>query len=237
MMAGEGKENELWYEFDNYYSWEMRQGSDRDIAVNDFIAWVHSIEFGRLMTNELREFLNSGTASKVVSYVNELSPFYIDIFEKYFGKDYDLQTDIIDSSPWNAFVDFGLGTLYDPREPRSFGGQKYYVHVMDIGTGGYMRWHRFNWVGSILLPQKQRSPFAPGRWLYLDRLVGMAGELHSRTKPRQSSLNGLKPENPPNGDNITMAQIREISDVWLKLNFEDIEKKLAQLEDWTPIPA
>jgi hypothetical protein len=104
---------------------------------------------------------------------------------------------------------------------------------MDMGRLGYNRWHRLNWIASTIYP---KTPFSsgPGKWLYLDRLVGIAGELHSHSKPRQSSRDGSEPDNPPNGENMTMNQIRAISNAWLNLDFEDIEKKLPTLEDWTP---
>lgn len=37
--------------------------------------------------------------------------------------------------------------------------------------------------------------------------------------------------------NITPSEIRTISDTWTNLNFDDIEKRLPQLENWNPIPA
>jgi len=104
---------------------------------------------------------------------------------------------------------------------------------MDAGTIGYNRWHRLNWIASIIHP-KIPSSSRPGKWLSIGRLVGIAGELHSRSKPRQSNRDGSKPDNPPNGNNIKMNQISAISNTWLNLDFEDIEKKLSTLEDWTP---
>ena len=112
------------------------------------------------------------------------------------AKIFDGQSNVMDSFQWSTFVDYGLGKLYDPREPRSTRDRKYYVHVMDVGTYGYMRWHRFNWIASILIPDKDTSPRI-GRWLYLDRLVGIAAELHSRSKSRQSGVDGSKLENHP----------------------------------------
>lgn len=228
------KEKELWYEFDNYYAWTLDKHPDRRNAIDLVMSWSDQKEFGNLTTQELNEYLNTESSRELVNNVNQLVPYYIEIFDRYFGNDYDRQSNLIDSFQWNAFVDYGLGKLYDPREPRSIGNRKYYVHVMDIGIYGYMRWHRFNWIASILFPQEQNSPSRTGRWLYLDRLVGIAGELHSCSKPRQSSVDGLEPENPHNGENITLNEIQTISGTWSNLFFDDIEKRMSLLEDWNP---
>lgn len=235
-MSDPQKETELWYEFDNYYAWTLDKYPDRRDAVYQVLDWSDHKEFGSLSTKELKEYLDTESAGELVNNVKKLVPYYIDVFDRYFGKDFDRQSNVIDSLQWNTFVDYGLGKLYDPREPRSMRDRKYYVHVMDVGTYGYMRWHRFNWIASVLIPDKDTSPRI-GRWLYLDRLVGIAAELHSRSKPRQSGVDGSKPENPPNGENITPSEIRTISDTWTNLNFDDIEKRLPQLENWDPIPA
>ena len=230
VLSEEQKERDLWYEFDNYYEWNSRQEDpERHTAIFDMTRWSDQQDFGSLTNKWLREYLGTGTGSGVVNNMNKLTPYYIEVFERYFGKDYDAQTDVIDSFQWNAFVDYGLGTLYDPREPRSTEDRKYYVHVMDIGTYGYMRWHRFNWIASILYPQEGKTPSSADRWLYLDRLVGITGELHSRSKPRQSGIDGSEPDNPPNGDNMTKVEIHKVSESWLSLGFEEIEKRLAQL--------
>ena len=46
---------------------------------------------------------------KIKKYVNELTPYYISVFDKYFGPNFNQTAKIVDSFPWNAFVDFGLG--------------------------------------------------------------------------------------------------------------------------------
>jgi hypothetical protein len=226
-MSEEQRKKDLWFNFDNYYEWQAPDSRGSTIAKLD--NWSDTT-FGRLTTKDLEEFLNTQNGKEIVDYVRELAPFYIQTFDNYFGPDFDQNTNIKDSFPWQAFIEFGLGMLYDPRPPRV---PTYYIHVMDVGRIGYNRWHRLNWVASKIYPI---IPFSsgPGKWLFLDRLVGLASELHSRSKPRQSSRNGSEPKNPPNGDNLSMNEIHAISNEWLNLDFEDIEKKLPTMENWIP---
>jgi len=229
-MSEEQRKKDLWFNFDNYYSWNAPDS--RMVVIDKLDRWSDST-FGRLTFEDLQEFLNTHDGKQIVNFVNELSPYYIQTFDHYFGSNFDQDAQIIDTFAWNVFVDFGLGVLYDPRPPRD---KAHYMHVMDIGKYGYNRWHRLNWIASIINP---RTPFTrgPGKWLFLDRLVGLASELHSRSKPRQSGTDGSEPKNPSNGDKLSMQEIYLISKEWLNLNFEEIEKKIPIFEDWIPRPA
>ena len=198
-MSEEQRKKDLWFNFDNYYSWNAPDS--RMTVIGKMDGWSDST-FGRLTLLDLKEFLNTSDGKEIVNYVNELIPYYIQTFDQFFSPNFDQNTQIIDSFEWNAFVEFGLGMLYDPRPPRD---KSFYMHVMDIGRYGYNRWHRLNWVASMIHPI---TPFSkgPGKWLFLDRLVGLASELDSRSKPRQSSINGSEPKDPLNGDNLSMNE-------------------------------
>jgi hypothetical protein len=226
----EEKKKNLWYEFDNWSQFKVHEDPPRARAVGAAMAYSYSKRpFGNLTYREIDEDLNGERGRDLINTVNTLVPGYLQIFNSYFGQKFEQETNVIESFPWDAFVDFGLGMLYDPRPPRP---QEFGMHVMDPGMGGYFSWHRFHWLASKLT--KPESPFRIGKWLYLDRLLGLAAELHSTSKPNQTKVDGSPPDNPPNGDNISMDQIRSISKKWLDLDFEGIEQNMSQLEDWEP---
>ncbi len=224
-MSEEQKKKDLWFDFDNYYAWNAPDS--RWNVINEFDNWSDST-FGHLTLQELKTLLSTIDGEKIKKYVNELTPYYISVFDKYFGPNFDQTAKIVDSFPWNAFVDFGLGKLYDPRPPRD---KSFYMHVMDIGKYGYNRWHRLNWVASMI--PTTTFPSGSDKWIFLDRLVGLASEIHSRSQPKQSKTDGSEPS-PPNGINFSMDKIYSISNDWLNLDFENIEKKISNLEDWIP---
>jgi hypothetical protein len=226
----EEKKKNLWYEFDNWSQFKVNEDPSRRRAIEEVMAYSYSKRpFGKLTSREIDEDLNGERGRNLINIVNSLVPDYLQIFNSYFGQKFEQETNVIESFPWDAFVDFGLGRLYDPRPPRT---QAWGMHVMDPGMGGYFNWHHFNWLASKL--NKAESPFRIGKWLYLDRLVGLAAELYSTSRPNQTKVDGSPPDNPPNGDNISMDQIRSISKKWLDLEFEIIEKNMSQLEDWEP---
>ncbi|MGC2570584.1 MAG: hypothetical protein WA364_03660 [Candidatus Nitrosopolaris sp.] len=227
-MSEEEKAKNLWFEFDNYFLWNVSPKIGQ--AVGEFRDWPDNISPGELTSEQIREYINTEKAKApngLVDGVKQLAPNYLQIFNNYFGENFDQQSAVKDSFSWKAFVDFGLGVLYDPRRPRD---PSRFIHVMDEEQG-YITFHRFNWIGSMIYLD---PPSRTGRWLYLDRLIGLAAELQSRSKPRQSSPDGAEPTSPRNGDNISMNEIHAISDTWLNLNFEDVEKKLATLKPWKP---
>jgi hypothetical protein len=230
-LSEEKKKKDLWFQFDNYFHFEIQRGDPKVDAMNEVMGYSNTKPFGTLTSKDLTDYLNTETARPLINSVrNNLLPGYVEIFNNFFGQNFDQETTLIDSFPWDAFVNFGLGMLYDPRPPRP---KQYYIHVMDMGNTGYSIWHRFNWIASLL--NKAEVPFSIGKWLYLDRLVGLAAELHSRSKPNQSSeIDGSPPDNPPNGDNISMNEIHRIAYKWSNLDFEGIEKNLSELEDWIP---
>ena len=113
--------------------------------------------------------------------------------------------------------------MYDPRPPRPLPTR---IHVMDEGMDGYKRWHRFNWLQAI--HNNKNFDF----FIEIDRLTGLAAEIHSITKPNQSKLDGSPPD-PPNSD-IESSLLQEIRNKWLNYNLDEIEQNLTQLEDHIP---
>ena len=104
-----------------------------------------------------------------------------------------------------AFEEFGQGVLFDDR--RQIGDK---VHKMDTGPGpaiGYHRWH------SII-----RAAVFAGvdsvHWLKIDRLVGLAWEIQSASKPV---------EDKPNNPRLGTAHLNELRKKWTALRFDQID--------------
>jgi hypothetical protein len=225
----EEKKKNLWYDFDNWSQFAASPSIREAIESIFLFLAPRKWPFGTLTSETLAEELNSEAGKVLINSANKLIPGYLEKFGTYFGPNFDEERPVIDSFPWDAFVHFGLGVLHDPRPPRI---KEYSMHVMDSGNFGYFLWHRFNWIAHML--NRPEHPFAIGNWLYLDRLLGLAAELHSTSKPNQSNSDGSPPDNPPNGGNISIDEIRTISERWLDLGFEEIEQNLSQLQEWVP---
>jgi hypothetical protein len=232
----EEKKKNLWYDFDNWSQWKSEpQIEEAERVVMDYSSPTNK-PFGMLTSISITEDLNAEAGNTLSNSLKKLVPGYIEMFNTYFGQNFDQETTIIESFPWHAFVNFGLGVLHDPRYPRVICSPEptcYGMHVMDSGNFGYFLWHRFNWIASsVNLPPEVL--FTKEKGLYLDRLVGLAAELHSTSRPNQSKIDGSPPDHPPNGENISMDEIRSITNKWSNLDFERIEQNLSQLRQWTP---
>ncbi len=74
------------------------------------------------------------------------------------------------------------------------------------------------------------TPFSMINWLYLDRLVGAAAEIHSIAQPDQScKRDGNSPPEPENGDVLSPRLTNSIGSKWQNLEFDQIETRLATL--------
>jgi len=61
--------------------------------------------------------------------------------------------------------------------------------------------------------------------------VWLSAEIYSISKACQTSLDGRIPDDPPNGGGITEGQIEELTNIWSKLSFDEIENRMSQLDD------
>ena len=230
-------ESDFWYEFDYYYNPEARTEEEqnepefRTRFSQELISMGYSDArlLGIVSSQDLNEYRKTEAGRKLFDAVKTLMPDYLDIIHRHFGPDFNDKEKIMFSSEWETFRDFGLGVLYDLRSIPTPRPPHRRVHVMDGAVyPQFARWHRFNWIASIV---KVESPFAHrvGTFLYIDRLVGIAAEIHQTSKPRQSKIDGERPDNPPNGGNITEGQIENITNIWSTLDFDEIETRMAEL--------
>ena len=190
-------------------------------------------EIGGLNSDRLSQILETNK-QEVVSLkqaIENIVPVYVDFFIRYIGNDFGSITFEDGSKTFDLFSDFGQGRLYDARRDKGIR-----MHVMD-GYGQYYVWHRFNWMAYILNMEFDKGPkpipFSNIRWLYLDRLVGAAAEIHSIAQPDQScNVNGNPPPEPENGDVLSIEKINLIGLKWQNLDFDQIETRLVTLKPY-----
>ena len=221
-LSEQQAEKEFWYLFDNKYAWEVSP-TLRD-RIGFFRTFSDPRPLGTLSSTVLKEYIESEQGAELKETVRSMLPEYLKMFRDHFGNDFEQKENVISTLMWKAFRDFGLGVLYDPRKPRD---PRRFMHVMDGGRQLYANWHRFNWIGSMIIPE---SPFSQPK-LYIDRLVGLSYEIYSISRPCQTNREGKPPNNPPNGGNITNDEIEELTPKWTKLNFDEIENRMSQLRD------
>jgi hypothetical protein len=230
LLSGKNAENDFWNELDNYYNFKVDMTTRQHrLRIMNF---SKRKPLGTLSSNNLNTFLQSEEAAGLRDAMKNLTPHYVEIFRNHFGLGF-IHEKIMSSFAWEAFRDFGLGVLYDPRSPRP---NVRHMHVMDSGIQNYAHWHRFNWIASIM---EAKSPLATHGhpwegWLYIDRLVGLSAEIFSISRPCQTKTDGKAPNDPPNGANITNIEIEDLTGIWSDLDFDEIEARMSQLEDHNP---
>lgn len=213
--------NDFWYSFDNLFTANFKPPtllteSEQKIRDSEREIMNFSDSFRDITINSefVTNYLFSPASFRLKEDLEHLFPLYYNIITTTLIKFDDRQ---------KAFELFGSGQLYDPRPPRPLDIR---VHVMDFGMTGYKRWHRFNWLEAIL--NNENFVF----FLEIDRLTGLAAEIHSITKPNQSRPDGSPPD-PPNRD-IKPSLLKEIKNKWLNYNLDEIEQNLFQLENHIP---
>jgi hypothetical protein len=213
--------NDFWYGFDNLFTANFKpptiltEAEQKIVdSAREIIRFSDAFRNTTINSEFLTNYLSSPASFILIEGLEHLFPLYYNLITTTLIKFDDRQ---------KAFELFGSGQLYDPRPPRPLPMR---VHVMDAGMTGYKRWHRFNWLQAIL--NNENFDF----FLEIDRLTGLAAEIHSITKPNQSRLDGSPPD-PPNR-NIEHSLLKEIKNKWLNYNLDEIEQNLFQLEDHIP---
>ena len=131
------KKKDLWYEFDNIFQFKLMEDPARRQAVVSMMNYLDSKPFGTLKSEEIREYLNNQTGKDLINSANKLASIYLQIFHNYLGTNFNQQTIIKNSFPWDAFKDFG-----------------------------YVRWHHYNWVAYLLnIQEAGLSLFQTSKWL------------------------------------------------------------------------
>jgi len=192
----------FWYEFDNFFLWDERQDvldAFGNISDLDRICKEHKIN-GTYPIDFINEVKQDDQRIKSIIF---LAQKQLDIIVKNFGSDI--------KSEQRAFEDFGQGILYDDRQPRPVNNR---IHMMDEGQFGFYRWHTFVRTAVLL-------DYKPGRWLDVDRHIGLACAIHSKQQPRQSVNDGKNPNNPK----IHPIILDKLRSFWLPLYFEGLDRE------------
>jgi hypothetical protein len=192
----------FWYEFDNFFLWDERQDvldAFGNISDLDRICKEHKIN-GTYPIDFINEVKQDDQRIKSIIFLAQKQS---DIIIKNFGNDIKIEQ--------RAFEDFGQGILYDDRQPRPVNNR---IHMMDEGQFGFYRWHTFVRTAVLL-------DYKPGRWLNVDRHIGLACAIDSKQQPRQSMNDGKNPDNPK----IHPIILDKLRSFWLPLYFEELDRE------------
>jgi hypothetical protein len=229
-LTEESRENDFWNDFDNTFNRDLGANPKMVEAAGYVKGFSYRYKIGSLNSDRLRQILETNTQEvyNLKKNIKDIVPEYIKFFIQYIGKDFGSIKFEYGSKSFDLFSDFGQGRLYDPRRENEVR-----MHVMD-GYGQYHVWHRFNWMAYLLHSAFDKGslpiPFSIINWLYLDRLVGAAAEIHSISQPDQScDVDGSPPPEPKNGHVLSTEKINLIGSKWQNLEFDQIETRLSKL--------
>lgn len=236
---------DFWYELDyltnaefvTYEKRDNRSYTNISPQINDAIwnqIWKATLD-GKSLFEAYDQFYRSGgehspeelkTKLQEKQYESLRSAFTIiahlilDLMDKHFGGNEQLEQ--------LAFEQFGQGTLFDtqvdgndqPRRPAEFR-----IHMMDGSTGGYDFLNKIvNLIDILVLAGTHE------RWLKFDRYVGLAAEIDSICKPKQS-FTTTPIGNNPNNQPIANGRLEELRSKWLNLrNLRDIDAEMQKLD-------
>lgn len=195
---------DFWYEFDNFFLWQVQQDVLNAIGEvgNLDTLYIQHRKNNTYPNGFIREVKQSNLLIKSISF---LAQKQLDIINKNFGGDVESQQ--------RAFEDFGQGVLFDDRPPRSLERR---IHMMDEGPIGYRRWHAF--IRTAVLINTELD-MLHDRWLQIDRDVGLAYAIDSKQHPKQSDRTGNNPNNPE----IDPNRLDELRTFWLPKSFQELD--------------
>ena len=210
---------DFWYKFDGYFLYHSSLITKTDIRTirRDFRIY-----------QRFRQHYQNNTINTIFIKELENNPEVIEslkrlAFDQLRIIDQELKCDPVLEQ--NAFEYFGMGILFDDvldehGNNRRFPANK--IHMMDEGIYGYFSWHSF--IRSISLILSDNSE----RWLQIDRFLILAASIHSKQKPKQSTRDGDKPD--PMNNRMDLVNLQNLRDIYLKLNFEEIDNKFFSLQ-------
>ena len=190
---------DFWYEFDNYFQYNVPQ---------EIIDAYNSLFSIGDLRHLFRVHRRNGTypqgfkqeVSPVKNTIIFLAQKQLDIINKYFEAKGD--------SEQKAFEDFGQGVLYDNRrDPPDK------IHKMDGGRNnppiGYHRWHAF--IRALVFVGGEEK-----RWLEIDRNLGLGWNIQSILKPLDDN-----PKNPE----LPSHRLTQLRTIWLSKSFDELDSE------------
>lgn len=206
---------DFWYKFDDYFLYHRSPITKADIRITrrDFKLYQRfrqHYQNNTINTIFIKELENN---PEVIESLKRLAFDQLRIINEELKCDSILEQD--------AFECFGMGSLFDDVVDEQGNNRRFptnKIHMMDEGVYGYLSWHSF--IRSISLILRNNSE----RWLQLDRFIGLAAAIHSKQKPKQSTRDGDKPD--PMNNRMDLVSLQNLRDIFLKLNFEEIDNKL-----------
>lgn len=211
MANGRERSMEFWFEFDNFFNPSFGQVP---AEVFDAYSSMPGIDFPLERWREHRRLgtYPDGFGAEMISIRDPLlflSAKQVEMLDRHFAGDPD--------SERTAFEQFGQGVLFDDRRPV---GDK--VHKMDTSGPddppvGYHRWHP-------LIRAAVMVGADAGRWLQIDRNVGLAWAIQSEARPFADA-----PDNP----GLPSARLDALRSTWQVLSFDELDTAF----DSDPFPA
>jgi hypothetical protein len=210
---------DFWYKFDDYFQYHASQETKKNIK-------TIRVKF-KLYQRFRRHFLDNTINTTFIQEL-ENNPEVIESLKRLAFDQLTIINHELKCDPQleqSAFEYFGMGILFDDvvdeqgnyrRSPLNK------IHLMDENIYGYFSWHSFVRSISILLYDNTE------RWLQLDRFIALSAAIYSKQKPKQSTADGNKPD--PMNKRIDLVSLQNLRNIYLKLNFEEIDNKFFNME-------
>lgn len=213
-MTGDPRANEFWYQMDERFFFNPAPE-----VVDAFIAFSTAIGGYNRIWDLWRQSRQEGTYPG--SFHSLVAPTR-DALSYISGEEIKLYHEFYPELRWGhrgrlvkAFVQFGEGTLFDPRRPAGME-----VHTMDPSDGGppknYHRWY-------ALLQARRLLGVDTGFWRKIDNLIGLAWAIQSIARP------AMDRPNPPLPPRVVAREKR----IWLLRTHAELDTAFEQF----PYPA
>lgn len=209
---------EFWFEFDDFFlfhsSAEIRQAMQTTNPYGRLVDLFYFHQRNGTLDTDFKKSIEG-----IKDSIRLLADNIVKLMDKYFKGDTVAEQNAFEMFAQGLLLDNGLDANGQPRRPE---GDK--IHMMDSGTEGFVVFHAFT-RAVVLLDLTENKD----RWLQIDRHIALAGAIlasliKSGKGPEQS-------EDPNHNTPIEPTQLAELRQIWLNLKFEDIDKKIVQLQE------
>jgi hypothetical protein len=218
MVLGQDRALDFWYKYDDFFKFHISDDIGKALAkVNPYRKVLNSFYFhndkGTVNTGFRNELIDIKDSIKILADSSNK------IFKEFFNGDLQLEQE--------AFELFAQGLLFDNKldekgNPRRPVDER--IHMMDSEVTGYVVWHAFTRaVGLLEVTDDKEHLLQTDRHIVLAAAI-LASLIESGHRPVQS-------DDPANNKPIDQKILDDLRLKYLKLTFEEIDKKITELED------
>lgn len=218
MSATQDNALDFWYKYDDFFKFHRPENISKALGKVDPYRKVLNLFY---FHND-KGTMNSGFKNElqdVKDSIKLLEDSSKRIFDEFFKGDQQLEQ--------NAFELFAQGLLFDNKldekgNPRRPEGDK--IHMMDSEVTGFVAWHAFTRaVGLLELAGNKEQLLQTDRHICLAAAI-LATQIESGHRPVQS-------DDPSDNKPMDKKLLDNLRSSYLKLTFEQIDKKITKLED------